>query len=360
MSKVAIQNNRYTVESLYQWDTNQVLEISGLSLPSVPEIHFTNETMDRAIVKQATMDGTGVITVDVPNSLLQKPYKIKAYVCIYEGETFETLYTLDIPVKARKKPNDYTIEDDPEIYSFNALENKVNNKVVELVAYNEKFRSDFKAEADSILKKSADALDDFSDYKASLEDLITTATNTVNNFNERISRVEENKLNKNECVDVLTSENPNLPLSANMGRVLNEDIKEVGNRDYIFEQGSTTVAPGENGVISITWFYRKWNSGLLECWGISDEFSIGSWRREIVAYPMAFTEIPNISVTTDVNAQSNYEELFSNGKLPLTTCLLRTWPSTVHLYFTTADGNTYPNNISIHITAVGKWKEPTV
>lgn len=129
MSIVNVQKDRYTAEPLYQWDVNQVLEIRGLSLPSVPSIHFTNEAMDRAIVRQATMDGAGVVTVDIPNSLLQKPYKIKAYVCIYEGETFETLYKIEIPVNARKKPADYTIEDDQEVYSFNELENYVYNTV---------------------------------------------------------------------------------------------------------------------------------------------------------------------------------------------------------------------------------------
>lgn len=134
MSVVTVQKDRYTVDPLYQWDLNQVLEIRGLSLPSIPEIHFTNEAMDRAIVKQATMNGAGVITVDVPNSLLQKPYKIKAYVCVHEGDTFETLYLIEVPVKARKKPNDYTLEDDLEVYSFNTLENLVNNTVANVEA----------------------------------------------------------------------------------------------------------------------------------------------------------------------------------------------------------------------------------
>ena len=134
MSIVVVdKNNRYTVESLYQWDLNQVLEIRGLSLPRIPEIHFTNGSMDRAIVKQATMDKSGVITADVPNSLLQKPYNITAYVCIYEGATFESLYEIVIPVQARKRPGDYTITDtDGEIYSFNALENLLLNTADDL------------------------------------------------------------------------------------------------------------------------------------------------------------------------------------------------------------------------------------
>ena len=129
MSTVSITKDRYTVESLYQWDKNQKLTITGLSLASVPEIHFTNTAMDRAIVRPATMDGSGIITADIPNSLLQKPYKITAYVCVNYGETFESLYSIDIPVIGRKKPGDYTLEYDTEVYSFTSLEDLVNNAV---------------------------------------------------------------------------------------------------------------------------------------------------------------------------------------------------------------------------------------
>ena len=128
MAIVTVNKNVYKVDSLYQWDSNQELEIHGLSVPTIPEIHFTNDAMGKAIVRQATMDNVGVITVEIPNSLLQKPYNITAYVCIYEDETFKSLYKIIIPVKSRKMPEDYTIQDDDgEIYSFKALENKLDN-----------------------------------------------------------------------------------------------------------------------------------------------------------------------------------------------------------------------------------------
>lgn len=129
MSLVTVNKNSYTAESLYQWDINQILEIRGLSLPSIPEIHFTNSTTDKAIVRQGRMDSRGIVTADIPNSLLQKPYKITAFVCIYSGETFETLNTIIIPVNARAKPYDYSIVNDEEVYSFKALENTINNAI---------------------------------------------------------------------------------------------------------------------------------------------------------------------------------------------------------------------------------------
>lgn len=128
MAIVTVEKNTYTVDPLYQWDKNQVLEIRGLSLPTIPEIHFKHEYMDRAIVRQASMDSAGVITVSVPNSLLQHPYTVTAYVCVYEGTTFKTLYEIKVPVKARPMPDDYTLgTGDDEVYSFNALENAVVN-----------------------------------------------------------------------------------------------------------------------------------------------------------------------------------------------------------------------------------------
>lgn len=138
MPIVRVTKDRYTVDSLYQWDVNQVLKIYGLSLSSIPEIHFTNGAMDRAIVRQATMSSAGVISVGIPNSLLQKPYKITAFICVYDGDTFESLYKIVIPVEARNRPADYTIEDtDGEVYSFKALENKIENLIVTLTANTE-------------------------------------------------------------------------------------------------------------------------------------------------------------------------------------------------------------------------------
>ncbi len=173
MASVKVENDRYTVDSLYQWDLNQVLEIYGLSLASIPEIHFTNETMDRAIVRQATMNAAGVISVEVPNSLLQKPYKITAYVCIYEGDTFRSLYAIVIPVTARKKPNDYTIEDnDGEIYSFNALENKVDNA---LALVNVKY-DDINVKYADIIAKHKDITDKHTEIKKNYSEAIELVT----------------------------------------------------------------------------------------------------------------------------------------------------------------------------------------
>ena len=127
----------YITDSLYQWDLNQDLIINGLNLGVRPEIHFANANMEREIVRQSTVEN-GIIIARIPNSLLQAALTIKAYIGLYEGETFRTVEIVEIPVIAREKPLDYTIADDEEIYSFNAMENKLDNAVTDITArYNE-------------------------------------------------------------------------------------------------------------------------------------------------------------------------------------------------------------------------------
>ena len=118
----------YVTDSLHQWELNQVLQVSGLNLTKVPEVHFSNANIDRAIVRQATMNAAGVVAVGVPNSLLQDPLRIYAHIGIYEGNTFKVVELVEIPVMPRKRPADYQIQaTDEEVYSFKALENAIAN-----------------------------------------------------------------------------------------------------------------------------------------------------------------------------------------------------------------------------------------
>jgi hypothetical protein len=83
--------------------------------------------MDRAIVRQATLK-SNVVTVPIPNSILQYPLTIKAHIGVYEGDEFKVIETISIPVIPKVKPSDYRLENsDEEVYSFNALENLIVN-----------------------------------------------------------------------------------------------------------------------------------------------------------------------------------------------------------------------------------------
>lgn len=120
--------NSYVTDSIYQWDINRTLSVSGLNLSVAPEVHFSNASMDKAIVRQASLKDH-IVTVAIPNSLLQAPLGIDAHIGIYEGNAFKAIEHVRIPVMPRNRPSDYRIENsDEEIYSFEALKNALANK----------------------------------------------------------------------------------------------------------------------------------------------------------------------------------------------------------------------------------------
>lgn len=124
----------YTTDSLHQWETNRTLTVTGLNLTVVPEVRFWNASSGGAIVRQATMENQ-VVTVGIPNSLLQDPLRIIADIGVYEGEEFRIVERVEIPVIAGKRPLDYQIEDtDGEIHSFARLENMIANLAAEVEA----------------------------------------------------------------------------------------------------------------------------------------------------------------------------------------------------------------------------------
>ena len=126
MGVVIYNNNKYTVDPLYQWDLNQVLEIHGLTLESILETHITSSSMSFAIVTTPTVDAAGIIKVKIPNSLLQKSEPITVLICEVSGDVFKTTYKIDVPVKPRKRPADYSIDlSDDEVYSFNAMNRRL-------------------------------------------------------------------------------------------------------------------------------------------------------------------------------------------------------------------------------------------
>lgn len=121
--------NSYVTDSLYQWDKDRVLEVSGINIAIAPEIHFNNIEMDRAIVRHGTLKN-GVVSVKIPNSMLQSIHDIRAYIGVWEGSTFKTVESILIPIIVRDKPSDYVLDvNDEEYYSFSKLENEIANMV---------------------------------------------------------------------------------------------------------------------------------------------------------------------------------------------------------------------------------------
>lgn len=124
---------------------------------------------------------------------------------------------------------------------------------------------------------------------------------------------------------------------------------QIGNTDladYVVEQGTSGI-----------WTYRKWNSGIAECWGIYG-FSTAintawgslyeSGQIQPPNYPLSFTHMPLVSYSPYNCSKSIFIETsgVSISSLEKPPYLWVVRPSIVN------EQNTY--NISIHV--VGQWK----
>lgn len=96
------------VPPAWQWDTGQVLRISGtdFDFPSKTQVQFTvnGETLTSVA---GVIDG--VATVSIPDAVFENEGNVPVYIYVSEDDaTAETLYTAMLTVRSRSKPEDYS------------------------------------------------------------------------------------------------------------------------------------------------------------------------------------------------------------------------------------------------------------
>ena len=101
-------------EELWQWDYGQKIQITGLNLPEIFEVHFSWKDLETAkVVTGATVDG--ISTVDIPNAALQQKRMITAYIYISDPEEGKTVNTIYMMVNSRKAPEGFEIPEDIDL-----------------------------------------------------------------------------------------------------------------------------------------------------------------------------------------------------------------------------------------------------
>lgn len=108
--------------------------------------------------------------------------------------------------------------------------------------------------------------------------------------------------------------------------------------DYIVEEGTSGI-----------WTYRKWNSGLAECWGLSsvasNSYSVGGAKNVVASYPFTFATAPVVLVSGYISGNIPTDIGFTqSGTTQAQTYLINRGPAAV-----TATGGVY-----WHL--IGKWK----
>lgn len=307
------KGDRYTTDSLFQWDLGQVLEIHGLSLSSDPEIHFTTEVLNGAIVRQATRDDKGIISVKIPNSLLQKQYKIDVFICVYEGDTFQTLYKMSIPIIPRKRPFDYTLEDtDEEIYSFNALENKLHETLKTLTLITDEALLDLqKSGAENLASVNQKADETLARLEQIGKESVAQLTETCNEAVETVNHISNfaAKVGFSTAGTIMAS------------RTNPADAKFKGVR-ILSKIGGYPTSPTDGNV-----FYNS-NDAVPATFFTKSGFVDGTWYY-LRAFAYTYQNATRLYTTTEAGAQENGVPLQIKGQQIFTSSGIFTVPAGV-------------------------------
>lgn len=101
-------------EDVWQYDYGQTLQISGLSLPPVVEVHYANKDKDIALPQTGVTEG-GITTAPIPNEILEEKGAFTAYIFVADGESGETCYTINGYVNKRPPVKGFNTPEDQEI-----------------------------------------------------------------------------------------------------------------------------------------------------------------------------------------------------------------------------------------------------
>lgn len=120
------------VNGLTQWDYGQELQIIGLGPVQNAEIHFALEGRQEAEIQVAKIENE-IIYARIPDKLLEKGRKIKAYVYLATPDYGETIKTIIMPVVRRPRPDDYASPEDRNLLReiLEEIKTKADNIKVE-------------------------------------------------------------------------------------------------------------------------------------------------------------------------------------------------------------------------------------
>ncbi len=129
--KVYDSNNEELV-SLVRWDRDVYIHMSAQYITAAYNVHFFNQDSTEALVVESAYD-SGVLTVKIPNSLLEVAYPICG--CVYiQDEDWRTAYWFKVLVKDRPQPNDYISSDSDDYLSISLIQQECSELLADVTA----------------------------------------------------------------------------------------------------------------------------------------------------------------------------------------------------------------------------------
>lgn len=112
---------------LVQWDYGQALRISGYIQEAEGniEVHFANGK-EKALIVMADVRDDETIEAKIPDELLKTGRDLKAYVYFATSKSGKTVRIINMPVKRRPKPDDYS--DTEEASLLRSLQEELKKK----------------------------------------------------------------------------------------------------------------------------------------------------------------------------------------------------------------------------------------
>lgn len=185
------------IEYLTQWDSNQSIYLKNPGLSEAPIIHFCNTRSKTAYSVKSELIDSDMIKVDIPNLLLQEPYRIYVYVHEFYIAKMEgkTLYCGKIDVREKTKPDDYFYVENVKPVNVIALAQQVNKIImIELPAIRENI-DDLKS-VDNVM----------SGRIGSVESSVTSLNSKYSNQQTSITQIKADITNINSKFDTIEAQ----------------------------------------------------------------------------------------------------------------------------------------------------------
>lgn len=145
IAKFHKKDEEIELNGLWMYDYGQKLQIEGLDLPDVFEVHFVWKGLDNAkIVTGSTIDG--VSTVDIPNEALTQKSTIKAYIYMSTPDEGETVNTVIMYLDRRIAPERFEAPEDVDLFHYTLA---AANEYLRQTKVSEQNASDSAVEAES-------------------------------------------------------------------------------------------------------------------------------------------------------------------------------------------------------------------
>lgn len=112
-----------TAHGLTQWDAGQEIELTIPKLPQKFQAHFAHKRAGTAYVVECTSTN-GVAVVPIPNILLQQATNAVMWVYVVDKTYGETTKTVNLPIVARAKPEDY-VYTEIELMNYSQLDQRL-------------------------------------------------------------------------------------------------------------------------------------------------------------------------------------------------------------------------------------------